>query len=50
VLGVLVGCGRWMEIRLPAPYDRVAGVVSIGVLMLVGFILLFYIKPHLVEL
>lgn len=50
VLGVFVGCGRWLEIRLPAPYDRVAGVVSIGALMLVGFILLFYIKPHLVEL
>jgi len=50
VLGVLVGCGRWLEIRLPAPYDRVAGVVSIGALMLVGFICLFYIKPHLVEL
>lgn len=49
VLGVLVGCGRWLEIRLPAPYDRVAGVMSIGAMMLVGFILLFYIKPNLVE-
>ncbi len=49
MLGVLLGCGRWLEIRLPAPYDRVAGVMSIGAMMLVGFILLFYIKPHLVE-
>jgi len=49
VLGVLYGCGRWLELRLPAPYDRVAGVTSIGVLMLVGFINLFYIKPHLVS-
>jgi len=50
VLGVLLGCGRWLEIRLSAPYDRVAGVMSIGAMMLVGFILLFYIKPHLGDL
>jgi len=49
VLGVLVGCGRWLEIRLPSPYDRVAGVLSILAMMVVGFILLFYVKPHLVE-
>ncbi len=47
VLGVLLGCGRWLEIRLPAPYDRVAGVISIGAMMLVGVILLFYVKPQL---
>jgi copper resistance protein D len=50
VLGVLLGCGRWLEIRLAAPYDRIAGVFSIAAMMLVGLILLFYIKPNLVEL
>ena len=49
-LGVLLGCGRWLEIRLPAPYDRMAGVISISAMMLVGLILLFYIKPSLVIL
>jgi putative copper resistance protein D len=49
-LGVLLGCGRWLEIRLPAPYDRMAGVLSISAMMLVGVILLFYIKPNLVKL
>lgn len=49
VLGVLLGCGRWLEIRLAAPYDRMAGVFSIAAMMLVGLILLFYVKPNLVE-
>ena len=50
LLGVLLGCGRWLEIRLPAPYDRMAGVFSISAMMLVGVILLFYINPNLVKL
>ena len=50
LLGVLLGCGRWLEIRLPAPYDRMAGIFSISAMMLVGVILLFYIKPNLVKL
>ena len=49
VLGVLLGCGRWLEIRLASPYDRMAGIFSIAAMMLVGLILLFYIKPNLVE-
>jgi len=49
-LGVLLGCGRWLEIRLPAPYARMAGVISISAMILVGLILLFYIKPSLVML
>lgn len=50
MFGVLLGCGRWLEIRLPPPYDRMAGVLSIGTMLVVGFLLLFYIKPNLVKL
>ncbi|MEC9005625.1 MAG: CopD family protein [Nitrospirota bacterium] len=50
VLGILLGCGRWLEIRLPAPYDRMAGVMSISAMMLVGVILLFYIQPNPIKL
>ena len=50
VLAILLGCGRWLEIRLPAPYDRMAGVISISAMMLVGVILLFYIQPNPIKL
>lgn len=45
VLAVLMGCARWLEIRLPAPHGRLAGLLSLLAMVLVGFILLFYIKP-----
>ena len=45
LLGVIVGCSRWLELRLPPPQDRLAGFVSIAGIMLVGFVLLFYITP-----
>ena len=49
VLSVLIGCGRCLEIRLPTLYGQLAGVVSIGAMMFVGLILLFYINPALIE-
>ncbi|RMH37339.1 MAG: hypothetical protein D6690_02940 [Nitrospirae bacterium] len=48
-LGVLAGCGRWMELQLPPPQARMAGLFSIIAIMLVGWILLFYINPELPE-
>ena len=45
VLAVLMGCARWLEIRLPAPHHRRAGRLSSLAMVLVGLILLFYVKP-----
>ena len=46
VLAVLMGCARWLEIRLPAPHNRLAGRLSLLAMVLVGLILLFYVKPN----
>lgn len=45
-LGVIVGCSRWLELRLPAPHDRIAGHVMVLSLVLVALILLFYVTPE----
>lgn len=45
-LGVIVGCSRWLELRLPAPHDRMAGYVMVASLMLIALILLFYVTPE----
>ena len=45
VLAVVMGCARWLEIRLPAPHNRLAGRLSLLAMVLVGLILLFYVKP-----
>ena len=45
VLAVLMGGARWLEIRLPRPYNRFAGLLSVLAMVLVGFVLLFYVKP-----
>lgn len=50
MLGILISCARWLELRLPPPHDRVAGLCSIIGIMLVGFILLFYINPDVTKL
>ena len=50
VLAVLMGCARWLEIRLPAPHNRLPGLLSLLAMVLVGFVLLFYIKPGAVVL
>ena len=47
LIGVFVGCARWLELRLAPPYDRIAGLFAVSGIMLVGFILLFYINPEL---
>ena len=44
-LAVLMGCAGWLQIRLPAPHNRLAGLLSLLAMVLVGFVLLFYIQP-----
>lgn len=45
LLGILVGWGRWLELRLPAPGDRLPGWLSSVGLALTGALLLFYQEP-----
>lgn len=45
VLGILVGCGRWLELRMAGPYGRAGGNLSVAAIGLVGLILLFYVEP-----
>ena len=46
LLGIIIGCARWLELRLASPYGRVAGLFAIAGITLVGLILLFYINPN----
>jgi len=41
-LAVEMGIGRWLELRLPKPVNRLPGLLWTACLMLVGFVLLFY--------
>ena len=42
VFAVLAGVGRWLELRLPPPAPRIAGVLWTGSLVIIGLLLLFY--------
>ena len=42
VLGVLVGWGRWLELRLAAPEDRLPGRLSACAMTVIGVLLLIY--------
>ena len=42
LFAVLAGIGRWLELRLPPPAPRLAGVLWTGSLMAIGLLLLFY--------
>jgi copper resistance protein D len=42
LLALFVGVGRWLELRLPAPSNRAAGLLSAVCLIGVGLVLLFY--------
>lgn len=44
-LAVLMGCGRWLELRLATPGGRLAGLGSIVALNLIALILVFYREP-----
>ncbi len=45
-LGIIAGCSRWLELRLPGPQDRIAGHAMVLSLVLVALILLFYVTPE----
>jgi len=42
ILAVCVGVGRWLEIRLPKPTNRLPGFLWTACVILVGFVLFFY--------
>ncbi len=42
IFALMAGIGRWLELRLPAPASRFAGVLWTTSLMAVGLLLLFY--------
>ncbi|HET8577983.1 MAG TPA: CopD family protein [Methylomirabilota bacterium] len=42
ILAVLMGWGRWLELRLPASDRRIPGWVSALAMLMIGLILLFY--------
>jgi putative copper resistance protein D len=42
LLAIIMACGRWLELRLMPPAGRLAGVISVSALLLIGLVLLFY--------
>jgi len=42
VLGVLVGWGRWLQLRLGAPEGRLPGWLAASAMTAVGVLLLLY--------
>ncbi len=45
VFALILACGRWLELRLDAPYQKIAGFISVFALFQIGLILLFYREP-----
>jgi putative copper resistance protein D len=45
-LAVIMGCSRWLELRFASPQNRMAAVISLASMLLVGFILMFYVDPE----
>jgi putative copper resistance protein D len=42
ILGVFIAGGRWLELRLPAPDNRLPGRMWPACMMLLGLVLVFY--------
>jgi putative copper resistance protein D len=42
LLAIIMACGRWLELRLMPPAGRLAGVIFMSALLLIGLVLLFY--------
>lgn len=42
---LLLACGRWLELKLDYPGNRIAGLVSVFALFQIGLILMFYREP-----
>ncbi len=45
VLSIVIACGRWLELRLDGQAGRVAGLISVSGIFLIGVILMFYREP-----
>jgi putative copper resistance protein D len=45
LFAVLLGCGRWLEIRVAGPVGRAAGLGAGMALALIALILVFYREP-----
>ena len=45
VFAVLMGCGRWLEIRIEGPAGRMAGLGAQVALALIALVLVFYREP-----
>ncbi len=45
VLALLMGVGRWLELRLDSPAGRLAGHGSVLSVVLIALILIFYLEP-----
>jgi copper resistance protein D len=42
LLAIIMACGRWLELRLMPTAGRLAGVIFVSALLLIGLVLLFY--------
>ena len=47
-LAVLMACARLLELRLPAPGNRLAGTVSNLAMLLIALVLVFYQEANVV--
>jgi hypothetical protein len=45
VLALFVACGRWLELRLPPPASRLAGLSAHLAFLGIGLLLVFYREP-----
>ncbi len=45
LLAVILACSRWLELRLPSPGAKIAGLISVASLFLIGSFLMFYREP-----
>ena len=45
VFALLMGCARWLEIRLAPPTSRMAGLGAVAAMLMIGLLLTFYKEP-----
>lgn len=45
VFSLILACGRWLELKLDNPRNRIAGFISVAALFQIGIVLMFYREP-----
>lgn len=45
LFAIVAACGRWLELKLQAPYSRIAGFTSVLAIFMISLVLLFYREP-----